>query len=158
MRSYIGNRVFTVKHDRSKLCHGPLTGHVRPVIKHLPSFDGSTSMRLVFVPHELRDFDHDMWMQRRSKVVDRLQRQAIRDAELPELDDIVVSGAVYSEHRSDVSDADGVELSFLEDGRLASASFGDDENEPVRHRECRVRHRTCRPTRKDWVRSARLMC
>jgi hypothetical protein len=155
-RTYIGNRVFTVKHGRAKLSHGPFSGHVSPLVKHLPSFDGSFYYRLVFVPHDTENFEHDMWVRRRNKVIDRLHRADMRDT-LPIAPVTDLASSRETEVRANVllSAVEGVDLFFREDGLLGAATCGSDDKEPVKRQQ---QTRSLAPKRCDWVRSARLMC
>lgn len=124
-RIHLGNRVFTEKHGKIKIAHGPYSGHFCPIVTYLRSFDGTRVHRFVHKPHELADFDHTMWMERRGRATNRLHASEIR-ASLAEpiafRDQDTVPCTPVLEERSGTEF--GVELHYDTGGRLSSASYG----------------------------------
>lgn len=158
-RIHVGNRVFTEKHGQVKLAHGPYSGHVRPLVRYLNSFDGSHYYRMVSVPHELAKFDRSMWAERRDRVTKRIHTGEMAAASY--IDEVPNDGICDEElpstpRQMSMLDTDcGVALYYDEHGRLSAASCGDENpcRQPVKPSKS-----SYRPCRKDWVRSARLMC
>ncbi len=124
-RIHLGNRVFTEKHGKVKIAHGPYSGHLRPFVTYMRNFDGTRSIRLVHVPHELADFDHDMWMQRRTRVANRQHARDVRDA-LAEPVVVREVSCISEVSASTISLGTecGVELHYNENGQLSCASYG----------------------------------
>ncbi|MDZ4837425.1 MAG: hypothetical protein SGJ27_26870 [Candidatus Melainabacteria bacterium] len=160
-RLHLGNRVFTEKHGKVKLAHGPYSGHLCPTVTYLRSFDGTRVHRFVHVPHELASFDHAMWMERRTRVTNRLHAKDITsalDEQVSNDDETTVSRDTDASTLVDTEC--GVEYQFDETGRLSSASYGSDTPEPVSPRSRRaVKERSVRRiTRRDGAHSSRLLC